>query len=233
MSTSTVHGSSFLEYCMDEVKKHFAGISKILFIPYARPGGISYDEYTKIVRKALTQINIEVVGIHELTNIQTEISEYKGIYIGGGNTFLLTKSLYENGLIPLIHDGVISKGVRYMGSSAGTNVACATINNTNDMPIVYPPSFDALTLIPFNINPHYLDPDLNSTHMGETRETRIHEFHSQSSIPVLGLREGSWLRIEGDEIMLGGGMAARLFEQNKEAREISNSIDLKYLLKAH
>jgi dipeptidase E len=232
LSTSTVHGSTFLEYCMDEVKKHFSGLKKILFIPYARPGGISYDGYTEIVRKALAQINIEVVGVHELTNIQKEIGDFGGIYIGGGNTFLLIKSLYENDLIPLIRDGVMSRGVKYMGSSAGTNVACQTINNTNDMPIVFPPSFDALKLIPFNINPHYLDPDPNSKHMGETRETRINEFHSQSKIPVLGLREGSWLKIDGDEITLGGGFPARLFEQNKEARELTDSNQLNYLLKA-
>lgn len=232
LSTSTIHGSSFLEYCMNEVEKHFVGVAKILFIPYARPGGITYDEYTKIVRNALAQINIEVIGIHELNNIQNEISDFGGIYIGGGNTFLLAKSLYENDLISVIHDEVMNKGVKYMGSSAGTNVACATINNTNDMPIVHPPSFDALKLIPFNINPHYLDPDLTSKHMGETRETRINEFHSQSDIPVLGLREGSWLKIDGDEILLSGGLSARLFEQNKEPREISDSNELNYLLKA-
>ncbi len=119
-----------------------------------------------------------------------------------------------------------------MGSSAGTNVACLSINNTNDMPIVHPPSFDALKLISFNINPHYLDPDVNSKHMGETRETRINEFHSQSEIPVLGLREGSWLKIDGDELLLGGGLSARLFEKNEEAREIMDSDELNFLLKA-
>jgi dipeptidase E len=217
---------------MDEVAKHFSGLSKILFIPYARPGGISHEDYTKIVKKALAKINIDAVGIHELSDAQREINEFKGIYIGGGNTFLLIQSLYSNGLIPILHDLVMNKGVRYMGSSAGTNVACATINNTNDMPIVHPPSFDALKLIPFNINPHYLDPDLTSKHMGETRETRINEFHFQSDIPVLGLREGSWLKIEGDNLTLGGGLPARLFEPNKEAREILNSNELNYLLKA-
>ena len=232
LSTSTVHGSSFLEYCLSEVEKHFSGLSEILFIPYARPGGISHSDYTEIVEKALARINIEVVGIHELDDIRKEIGEFKGIYIGGGNTFLLIQSLYSNGLIPIIRDMVVNKGVRYMGSSAGTNVACSTINNTNDMPIVHPPSFDALKLIPFNINPHYLDPVVGSKHMGETRETRIKEFHFQSAIPVLGLREGSWLKIEGEKIVLGGGLPARLFERNKDAREILDSDELNYLLKA-
>ncbi len=230
LSTSTIHGSSFLEYCLDDVKSHFAGIEEILFIPYARPSGISHNEYTNIVRSKLKDINIDVKGIHEFDDPVKAVKSYRGVYIGGGNTFVLLKMLYENNLVGAIRDQVNSGHLKYMGSSAGTNVACKSINNTNDMPVVYPPSFEALGLVPFNINPHYLDPDPNSTHKGETRETRINEFHFQQDVPVLGLREGSGLKIEGDEISLTGNLSARLFRKGKEPLEMSTKDDFSFLL---
>jgi len=230
LSTTTIHGSTFLEYCIDVVTEHFAGIDEILFVPYARPSGISHDEYTELVRGKLAAVNIKVKGIHELDDIENQLNDYKGIYIGGGNTFLLLKQLYENNLIASIRKRVKGGKMRYMGSSAGTNVACVTINNTNDMPIVYPPSFEALGLVPFNINPHFLDPDPNSKHKGETRETRINEFHTQSDIPVVGLREGSWLKISGNDISLGGALSARMFRKGINTVEMYGHEDLNFLL---
>lgn len=230
LSTSTIHGSGFLEYCLDEVKDHFHGMEEVLFIPYARPGGISHKEYTELVRDKLESVGYSVRGIHEFGDPVKALSDFEGVYVGGGNTFLLLKTLYENNLIEAIRNGVMNRGIKYMGSSAGTNVACAAINNTNDMPIVYPPSFEALKLIPFNINPHYLDPDPNSTHRGETRETRIREFHFQSQIPVVGLREGSFLKIEGNEIELWGKLSARIFKAEQEPIEVQPGTDLGFLL---
>ena len=120
----------------------------------------------------------------------------------------------------------IFNGLPYLGTSAGSNICGTTMNTTNDMPIVYPPSFKTLGVIPFNINPHYLDPDPTSKHMGETRETRINEFHSQSNIPVVGIREGSWLEVKGDSIVLKGPHTARIFEQGKEPYELENNASL-------
>jgi len=230
LSTTTIHGSAFMEYCLDVIADHFNHTDKVLFIPYARPSGISHDEYTDMVSEKMALIGKEVKGIHEFPNPKDAIEQYEAVYIGGGNTFLLLKELYEHDLVPAIRKKVLSRGMRYMGSSAGTNVACKAINNTNDMPIVYPPSFDALELVPFNINPHYLDPDPNSKHKGETRETRINEFHFQSDIPVVGLREGSWLKIEGDDIKLGGDFTARIFQKGKEVMELASDADFSFLL---
>ena len=131
--------------------------------------------------------------------------------------------MYELGLVEVLRE-VVAKGVPYMGSSAGSNMTGLTIGTTNDMPIVYPPSFDALQFLPFNINPHYLDPDSNSTHKGETRETRINEFHKFNSQTVIGLREGSWLRVENGVIELKGNLTARVFKANKSAVEIESSV---------
>lgn len=228
VSTSKIHGSEYMEYLLDELKDYFRDVKEILFIPYARPGGMSYDDYTSVSREAFAQIGIGVKGIHEFDNPVRAVADAKGIFTGGGNTFLLLKTLYENQLIEPLRKAVKS-GTPYMGSSAGSNITGLTVGTTNDMPIVYPPSFDALQLVPFNINPHYLDPDPNSKHQGETRETRINEFMNVNNQPVIGLREGSWLRVEGDKMELKGVLSARLFEKNKEPREVAPG-DVSFLL---
>ena len=152
----------------------------------------------------------------------------EGIFTGGGNTFLLVSQLYKNNIMTLLADAV-KNGTPYLGTSAGSNICGLTMQTTNDMPIIYPPSFQTLGLVPFNLNPHYLDPDLQSKHMGETRETRINEFHSFNTIPVLGLREGSWLAVKGAEITLKGNLTARLFRQNQTPEEIESGSDLSSL----
>ena len=214
VSTSKIHGSEYMEYLLDELKDYFRDVKEILFIPYARPGGMSYDDYTSVSRDAFAQIGIGVRGIHEFEDAAEAVSKAEGIFTGGGNTFLLLKTLYENKLIEPLRNAV-RNGAPYMGSSAGSNITGLSVGTTNDMPIVYPPSFDALQLVPFNINPHYLDPDPNSKHQGETRETRIGEFMHFNTQPVIGLREGSWLRREGDKLELKGVLSARLFEKGK------------------
>ena len=228
VSTSKIHGSEYMEYLFDELKDYFKGMNEILFIPYARPGGISYEDYTAVSRDAFAQIGIGVKGIHEFYNPAEAVANAQGIFTGGGNTFLLLKTLYENQLIEPLRKAV-KGGTPYMGSSAGSNITGLTIGTTNDMPIVYPPSFDALQLVPFNINPHYLDPDPNSKHQGETRETRIREFLNFNHQPVIGLREGSWLRREGDTLELKGVLSTRLFEKNKDPREVAPG-DVSFLL---
>jgi dipeptidase E len=218
-STSTVHGSQPLEYLLPTLSKHFEGIKELLFIPYARPSGISYDVYTANVQKAFDKIQIKVKGIHQFEDPQTAILKAEGIFTGGGNTFELVNQLYKNGVLGVLKQ-TLEAGTPYLGTSAGSNICGVTMMNTNDMPIVYPPSFDTLAMIPFNINAHYLDPDPSSTHMGETRETRIKEFHVFNETPVLGLREGSWLEVKGDVIQLKGPLTARLFRQNEEPVEL-------------
>jgi dipeptidase E len=228
-STSTVHGKGHLEYMLPELSIFFKGISEILFIPYARPSGISHDEYTSKAQQGFEKINIRLRGIHEFNNPQEALNNAKGIFTGGGNTFLLLKQLYDLKLISTLKN-VVENGTPYFGTSAGSNITGLTIQNTNDMPIIYPPSFTALGLVNFNLNPHYLDPDPTSKHMGETRETRINEFHKLNKIPVLGLREGSWVEVIGSKVLLKGNLNARLFQYEKKPIELPSETDLSYLM---
>lgn len=227
-STSTLYNSGYLEYLLPTLENHFNNVKTLLFIPYAQPGGISYDDYTAKIREAFTKINIEVKGIHEYSNTYDAIKNAEGIFTGGGNTFLLVKTLYDNNLMPILKS-TIEDGTPYLGCSAGSNLGGKTMNNTNDMPIVLPPSFNTLGLINFNLNPHYLDPIEGSTHMGETRETRINEFHKLNDIPVLGLREGSWLEVYGDNVIIRGEHTARLFRSGEFPVELAPSENLNFL----
>ncbi|PWK19184.1 dipeptidase PepE [Xanthomarina spongicola] len=227
-STSTIHGSDYLEYLLDELSVFFKLVDYILFIPYARPSGISHDDYTNKVQEAFLKINKTVKGIHEFENPVEAVTQAKAIFIGGGNTFVLLNQLYKNQLIEPLKKAV-QNGTPYLGTSAGSNICGLTINTTNDMPIIYPPSFKALGLVPFNINPHYLDPIPNNKHMGETRETRIKEFHEFNTQPVIGLREGSWLIVKDDSIILKGRLSARIFEYNKTPFEVETETELNTL----
>ena len=159
-------------------------------------------------------------SLHEARDKEQAILRAEAIFCGGGNTFRLLDALYELDLLSPIRRRV-SEGMPYVGASAGSNLACPTIKTTNDMPIVEPLSFDALGLVPFQINPHYLDPVPGSTHMGETRETRIREFHEENETPVVGLREGAMLRVEGDSVELRGRAGARIFRRGEEPVEVT------------
>ncbi|MFV0573682.1 MAG: dipeptidase PepE [Xanthomarina gelatinilytica] len=228
-STSTVHGSGYLEYLLDELALFFKDVNTIVFIPYARPSGILLEDYTKKAREAFKKIDKNVMGIHEFENPIEAIHNAEAIFTGGGNTFVLLYQLYKNNLLEPLKKSVLKKGTPYLGTSAGSNICGLTINTTNDMPIVYPPSFKALSFVPFNINPHYLDPIPNNKHMGETRETRIKEFHAYHTQPVIGLREGSWLQVTETSIKLKGPLTARVFEYNKTPYEIESGTELKDL----
>lgn len=227
-STSTVHGGEPLDYLLEELRVFFKDSPEILFIPYARPSGITHDEYTKKVRIAFNKIGKTIRGIHEFDNPKEALKNAKGIFTGGGNTFVLVNQLYNNDLIDTIKT-VVTNGTPYLGTSAGSNICGLTVSTTNDMPIVYPPSFKTLGFVPFNINPHYLDPDPKSKHMGETRETRIQEFHKFNTQPVIGIREGSWIDIKGAVITLRGPLNARVFEHHKTPYEIHTGSDLSNL----
>lgn len=227
-STSTIHGGSYLDYLLPELQVHFKDCKTLLFIPYARSGGMSHEQYTSIASQAFEKINIKVKGIHEFEDATAAINNAEGIFTGGGNTFVLVTQLYKNNIMTALAEAV-KNGTPYLGTSAGSNICGLTMQTTNDMPIIYPPSFQTLGLIPFNLNPHYLDPDSQSKHMGETRETRIKEFHAFNTLPVLGLREGSWLDVKGDKIVLKGNLSARLFRQNQEPEELAPQTDLSYV----
>ena len=224
-STSTLHGSNYLAYLLPTLQNFFVDVKTLLFIPYARPSGISYDAYTEKVRKAFSTLNIVVKGIHEFDNPKEALQKAEAIFTGGGNTFELVNQLYTNDVLETLKT-VLEAGTPYLGTSAGSNICGISMMNTNDMPIVYPPSFTTLGCISFNINAHYLDPIEGSTHMGETRETRIKEFHVFNNTPVLGLREGSWLEVSGNKILLKGNFTARLFQQNRKPIELESGVEV-------
>lgn len=224
-STSTLHGGEYLDYLLPELQSFFSNVKELLFIPYARPSGISHDDYTKKVSEAFAKINISVKGIHEFENPIEALEKAQAIFTGGGNTFLLVSQLYKNNVIDTL-EKVVKNGTPYLGTSAGSNICGLTMSTTNDMPIVYPPSFRTLGFVSFNINPHYLDPIEGSTHMGETRETRINEFHHFNPQPVVGLREGSWLEVKGDSVKLKGNLTARIFKRNETPFEVAPETEL-------
>ncbi|WP_140484848.1 dipeptidase PepE [Flavobacterium sp. GSA192] len=227
-STSTLFGSSYLEYLLPKLKSHFKNCKTVLFIPYARPSGISYDEYTQKTASVFAKINIVIKGIHQYENPAQAIQNAEGIFTGGGNTFLLVKQLYHEKIMTTLKE-TLEKGTPYLGTSAGSNIAGLSMQTTNDMPIVYPPSFQTLGLIPFNLNVHFIDADSQSTHMGESRETRINEFHHFNNFPVLGLKEGSWLEIKDGKIILKGKLSAKLFQKNRIPVEIKPNSELSFI----
>ncbi|UYQ92227.1 dipeptidase PepE [Chitinophaga horti] len=218
-STSTLFGEAYLQYLTPVIKELFEGIDEIIFVPFARPGGISHDDYTAKAAGAFAELGIKVTGLHTFSDPAAAIHQAKGFFTGGGNTFLLVKQLHEQGLMQVLKNAV-ENGKPYMGASAGSNIGGINMQTTNDMPIVYPPSFDTMGLVPFNLNPHYIDPIPGVAHMGETRETRIKEFHTQQTIPVVGLREGSWIRVKGRHITMEGSQPAKIFTAGNAAYEL-------------
>jgi dipeptidase E len=220
LSTSKVHGSGYLAYCDTEMRSFLEGVKRLLFVPFARPSGMTHDAYTGVARERFSGLDISVTGLHEAADARRAVREAEAIFIGGGNTFVLLRDMYAAGVLDEIRQRV-DEGLPYMGASAGSNVAGLSICTTNDMPIIYPPSFDALGLVPFNINPHYIDPQAGSKHMGETRETRINEFHVFNDVPVIGMREGAMLHREGGSLRLAGSSGGRLFRPGVEPEELA------------
>ena len=194
------------------MKENFEGCEKVIFIPYASR---DYDEYTNSVKEMFSHLEFEIIGIHELDNPLVELEKMEGIYVGGGNTFSLVQKLHEKEILEIIRRKVLDNGIPYAGVSAGANVACPTMQTTNDMPIDLVPSFETFGIVPFQINPHYhpggiwwKENNELREHFGETRKRRIEEFHNYNDTPVIGLYEGSFLICDDDGIELQGNKAA-------------------------
>ena len=216
ISNSTLHGSGYLDHAERELRDALGGIKRVLFVPFALQ---DHDGYTSQARERFEAMGYTLDSVHEAINPKNAVDHAEAIFIGGGNTFRLLDNLYQLDLLAPIRQRVAA-GMLYMGSSAGAVVAAPTIKTTNDMPIVQPPSFVALGLVPFQINAHYLDPDPKSTHMGETREVRINQFLEENETPVVGLREGCMIRVERGVHLLKGTTTARIFRRGFDPVEL-------------
>ena len=213
------------------MKENFEGCKKVIFIPYASR---DYDEYTNSVKEMFSHLEFEIIGIHELENPLVELEKMEGIYVGGGNTFSLVQKLHEKEILEVIRRKVLNNGIPYAGVSAGANVACPTMQTTNDMPIDLVPSFETFGIVPFQINPHYhpggiwwKENDELREHFGETRKRRIEEFHNFNDTPVIGLYEGSFLICNKNEIELQGNKAAIIIK-GTEIKTISPNKKMNY-----
>jgi dipeptidase E len=226
ISNSTLYGGGYLDHAEIEIREILGAVGRVLFVPFAL---YDRDAYAELARNRFSAMGYKLESVHQVEDGARSIDEAEAVFIGGGNTFRLLKGLYERELLSPIRRRVAA-GMPYIGSSAGSNVACPTIRTTNDMPIVEPPSFAALGLVPFQINPHYLDPDPNSTHMGETREVRITQFLEENDTPVAGLREGAMLLVGENSVKLKGVSGARIFRQGQPPVEASPGAELYDLL---
>ena len=229
ISNSTLHGSGYLDHAEGEIRDFLSDTKRVLFVPFAL---YDRDAYAATARERFAKMGYELTSVHNAVDPLRAVAETDAIFVGGGNTFRLLKTLYDRELLEPIRQRV-AEGMPYVGSSAGSNIAAPTIKTTNDMPIVQPPSFVALGLVSFQINPHYLDPDPNSKHMGETREKRIQEFLEENDTPVLGLREGAIARCENGRITLRGSTGARIFRHGLDPVETQPGDQLEVLLRYH
>jgi dipeptidase E len=223
-SSRNKRGAPMLQHTREQIIDLLGDIETLTFIPWARPDGIRMEDYTALISDAFKAMELpyKVVGVESFANPRTALETAEAVFIGGGNTFLLLRTLYKHEVMSILQSRA-EDGMPYMGSSAGSNVAGITIHTSNDMTIVTPPSLKALGLVPFNINPHYPREE-SETHNGETRDQRIHEFHSlpENDQAVLALREDSMLRIKGDDMQLisADGSPARLFRQGQAPIEL-------------
>lgn len=227
VSNSTSHGSGYLDHCASELASFVGDSSPVLFVPWALH---DHDGYAEKACGRLAELGLEAESIHRAADPVAAVETAGAVFVGGGNTFRLLHRLYRHGVVEPIRRRVAA-GMPYVGTSAGSNVACASIHTTNDMPIVYPPTFEGLALVPFNLNPHYLDPDPGSTHMGETREERILQFLEEEDRVVVGLRESAMLLVEGDRVALRGATGARIFRRGAEPEEHGPGARLDELLR--
>lgn len=223
ISNSTLHGSGYLDHAEKEIREFVGGGDRVVFVPYA-----VHDRraYAAKAQERFRDIGLSLLSIHDVSNMPRAVEEADAIFVGGGNTFRLLKELHGHDLLGPIRRRVAA-GVPYIGSSAGSIVACPTLKTTKDMPVVQPPSFEALGLVPFQISPHYLDPDSSSTHMGETQEERIVQFLEET---VIGLREGSILRVQEGAVWLKGPNTARIFRRSEKPVEATPGSNLRPLL---
>ena len=225
ISNSTVYGRDYLDHVERQIKSFLGTARKVLFFPFAL---FDRDTYAAKAKARFAVMGYSIETAHAVADPQQAIEQTDAIFIGGGNTFRLLKVLQDLDLLDPIRQSV-KRGAPYIGSSAGSNVAGPTIKTTKDMPIVQPRSFDSLGLVPFQISPHFQDPDPDSTHMGETQEERILQFLEENATPVVGMREGAWLLCENGNVILNGTTGARIFKRGQapvEVRSGDNIVDL-------
>jgi dipeptidase E len=219
-------GDPLLAHVRGELTAWLPARARIAFVPYALA---DHEDYTAKFRTALEPLGFVARGVHEDADPRRVLADSDAVFVGGGNSFRLVRALQETGLREAVRD-LVGDGMPYIGSSAGTNVACPTIRTTNDMPIVEVPSLAAIGVVPFQINPHYQDPEPHRVHMGETREERLLQFLECNDVPVLGLREGSWLEVRDDDGRVGGDRPARLFRRGHDPVELEPGASLEELL---
>ena len=226
LSNSTVPGMGFLEHALGAIQDVLGGRASVLFVPFASSHP---DAYATIMRDALASIGVRVTSLHQASDVARAVGGAEAVFVGGGNSFRLLRELRQMDVLNALRN-IAAAGVPYLGASAGSNLACPSIRTTNDMPIVEVVSLSALGLIPFQLNAHYLDSDPSSSHRGETRQQRIEEFLEENDVPVLGLREGAWLRVAGQRAVLSGAGTGRLFQRNTEPADVPIGADLSFLL---
>jgi len=226
VSSSTIHGHGYLDHAADALSSFLSGVKALTFVPYALG---DRDGYAAKVRERFAPLGIEVVSVHQAPDPRAAVRGAEALFVGGGNTFRLLKWLQDEGLLGPIRDRA-AEGMPYVGSSAGTNVASPSIRTTNDMPIVPTANLLALGLVPYQINPHYLDPDPTSTHKGETREERLLQYLEESPVPCVALRESAFLRVEKGVSTLLGERGARVFKRGAAPFEISTGAEVEPLL---
>ena len=226
ISNSTVHGRGYLDHVEEEIEDFLGRVRTVLFFPFAL---YDHDDYAAKAKARFVAMGYSLESAHATDNLQKAIDRAEAIFIGGGNTFRLLKALQDLELLEPIR-GKVKHGAPYIGSSAGSNVAGPTLKTTKDMPIVQPRSFNSLGLVPFQISPHYLDPDPTSTHMGETQEERILQFLEENETPVAGLREGAWLLIENGAVTLKGETGARIFRRGHAPIEVTTGAEISKLV---
>jgi len=211
ISSSRVHGYGYLDHSESEIRKFLGPLKRVAFVPFAFA---DHDSYTQTVRERLGRMGYEVTQVKTRVDLAAD-----AIFVGGGNTFRLLKTIYDRGLLDEIQARVRT-GMPYMGSSAGSVIAGPTIKTTNDMPIVQPPTFDSLRFVPYQINGHYIDADPTSTHQGETRETRLAEYLEENEVPVLGIREGTMLLVDDEVTTVTGSKPAKVFRRGADPADV-------------
>lgn len=226
VSSSVCHPTGYLDHAEAEIQDLLGAVRRVLFLPWALH---DRDAYAKKVGERFGRMGYAVESAHRLSNAASGVEDADAVFVGGGNTFRLLKWMYALDLIAPLRRRAFA-GMPYVGSSAGSNVAGSTIRTTNDMPIVEPPSFDALGLVPFNLNPHYLDSDPASTHKGESRDERITQFLEENEVSVVALREGAMLRVEGETVTVRGSGGGRLFRRGQATADLSTGDRIDYLL---
>jgi dipeptidase E len=226
LSNSTNHGRGYLDHAMEAIRIHLEGVKRLVFIPFALK---DRHGYTARVQERFAAEGILVEGVEPRSEDVRLLETAEAVFVGGGNTFRLLDHLQRAGFVEALSERALA-GMPYLGASAGTNIAAPTIRTTNDMPIVEPESLDALGLVPFQVNPHYVDPDPASTHMGETREQRLCEYLEENERPVVALREGGWLRVLGPEAYVDGPRSARVFRRGADPAEAAPGTDVSAIL---